>query len=222
LSQRKFTWRLPSPAWPYVSIRIPVSTEIASISPLGEDETLRCVYALVSAGVVELVSRTLPPTSRLHVPAAREAPVPAPAPDAKKKETPEAAETSGQEKEILGDIAAKHASLETADYYQLLEVSPGASDEEIKKGYYAMAKKYHPDRHHLPHLREVQGLLEELFAKVTVAYQELSDPAARRRYDGARQQKARPPADSGGRTLALHRSARGRRRPALSAGLHPL
>jgi curved DNA-binding protein CbpA len=54
-----------------------------------------------------------------------------------------------------------------------------------------MAKKYHPDRHHLPHLREVQGLLEELFAKVTVAYQELSDPASRRRYDGARQQKAR-------------------------------
>ncbi len=70
-------------------------------------------------------------------------------------------------------------------------MSAGASDDEIKKGYYAMAKKYHPDRHHLPHLREVHGLLEELFAKVTVAYQELSDPALRRRYDGARHQKAR-------------------------------
>ncbi len=54
-----------------------------------------------------------------------------------------------------------------------------------------MARKYHPDRHHLPHMREAQGLLEELFSKVTVAYQELSDPAARRRYDGARQQKSR-------------------------------
>jgi curved DNA-binding protein CbpA len=76
-------------------------------------------------------------------------------------------------------------------------VSPGASDDEIKKGYYAMAKKYHPDRHHLPHLRGVQGLLEELFAKVTMAYQELSDPASRRRYDGARQQKVRATGDSG-------------------------
>jgi hypothetical protein len=187
-----------TPSEGYVLSRVDGSTsvaEIASMSPLGEDETLRCVYALVSAGVVELASRTLPPTSRIHAPAAPKEPVPAP--DLQKKETPEAAETSGREKEILDDIAAKHASLETADYYELLEVSPGASDDEIKKGYYAMAKKYHPDRHHLPQLREVQGLLEELFAKVTVAYQELSDPASRRRYDGARQSKARATVDSG-------------------------
>ena len=187
-----------TPSEGYVLSRVDGSTsvaEIASISPLGEDETLRCVYALVSAGVVELASRTLLPTSRIPAPGSREERLPAP--DLQKKEAPEPSAASGQEQEILGDIAAKHASLETADYYQLLEVSPGASDDEIKKGYYAMAKKYHPDRHHLPHLREVQGLLEELFAKVTVAYQELSDPASRRRFDGARQQKTRATSDSG-------------------------
>jgi serine/threonine protein kinase/curved DNA-binding protein CbpA len=181
-----------TPSEGYVLSRVDGSTsvaEIASISPLGEDETLRCVYALVSAGVVELASRTLPPTSRVQSPAAREERIPPP--EVQKKGTQEPSAPSGKEEEILADIAAKHASLETADYYELLSISPGASDDEIKKGYYAMAKKYHPDRHHLPHLREVQGLLEELFAKVTVAYQELSDPASRRRYDGARQQKAR-------------------------------
>jgi curved DNA-binding protein CbpA len=167
--------------------------EIASISPLGEDETLRCVYALVSAGVVELASRTLPATSRISSPAARDERIPLS--DAQKKEAQEPPSASGLEEEVLAEIAAKHASLETADYYALLEVSPGASDDEIKKGYYAMAKKYHPDRHHIPHLRNVQGLLEELFAKITMAYQELSDPGSRRRYDGARQQKARVTAD---------------------------
>ncbi len=181
-----------TPSEGYVLSRVDGSTsvaEIASISPLGEDETLRCVYALVSAGVVELASRTLPPTSRIQPPAAREER--GSVPDLQKTEAPEPHAAPGQEEEILADIAAKHASLETADYYGLLEINPGASDDEIKKGYYSMAKKYHPDRHHLPHLREVQGLLEELFAKVTVAYQELSEPASRRRYDGARQQKAR-------------------------------
>ncbi len=185
-----------TPSEGYVLSRVDGSTsvaEIASISPLGEDETLRCVYALVSAGVVDLTSRTLPLTSRIQPPAPREVRISAP--DLQKKEAQESPAPPGQGEEILADIAAKHASLETADYYQLLEISPGASDDEIKKGYYAMAKKYHPDRHHLPHLRAVQGLLEELFAKVTVAYQELSDSASRRRYDGARQQKARVASD---------------------------
>jgi serine/threonine protein kinase/curved DNA-binding protein CbpA len=188
-----------TPSEGYVLSRVDGSTsvaEIASISPLGEDETLRCVYALVSAGVVELASRTLPPTSRVNAPPRQEEPLPAL--QGQKTEAADAAESSGQEKELLAEITAKHASLESVDYYRLLEVSPGASDEEIKKGYYAMAKKYHPDRHHHPHLREVQGLLEELFAKVTVAYQELSDPASRRRYDGARQQKARAASEAAG------------------------
>jgi serine/threonine protein kinase/curved DNA-binding protein CbpA len=181
-----------TPSEGYVLSRVDGSTsvaEIASISPLGEDETLRCVYALVSAGVVELAARTSPVTSRIATQAVREQPAPAPPREAEKKEPEPPA--AGQERELLEDIARKHASLEAADYYDVLEVSPGASDEEIKKGYYAMAKKYHPDRHHLPQLREVQGLLEELFARVTAAYQELSDPASRRRYDGARHQKAR-------------------------------
>jgi serine/threonine protein kinase/curved DNA-binding protein CbpA len=181
-----------TPSEGYVLSRVDGSTslaEIASISPLGEDETLRCVYALVSAGVVELASKSQPPTSRIQAAAAREERIVPP--DLQKKDSTESRETPGQEEEILAEIASKHASLETADYYELLEVSPGASDEEIKKGYYALAKKFHPDRHHSPHLREVQGLLEELFAKITAAYQELSDPASRRRYDGARQQKTR-------------------------------
>ncbi len=189
-----------TPSEGYVLSRVDGSTsvaEIASISPLGEDESLRCVYALVAAGVVEMASRTFPPTSRItSQPAPQER---APAPPASEVQKKEAQEPSDEEQEVLDDIAQKHASLESADYYELLEVSPGASDDEIKKGYYAMARKFHPDRHHLPQLREVQGLLEELFAKVTVAYQELSDPASRRRYDGARHQKAReaaPPADS--------------------------
>ncbi len=187
-----------TPSEGYVLSRVDGSTsvaEIASISPLGEDETLRCVYALVSAGVVELASRTLPATSRIQAPATRPERV-RPA-EEKPREAQESAGAAGGEEELLAEITAKHASLATASYYELLEVSPGASDEEIKKGYYAMAKKYHPDRHHLPQLRDLQGLLEELFAKVTVAYQELSDPGSRRRYDGARQQTARETPDSG-------------------------
>lgn len=192
-----------SPSEGFVLSRVDGSTsisEIASISPLGEDETLRCVFALVAAGVVELQARPSIATSRLSAKESSEehisrpdlqSEVPSAAESLEPPSPPKSGEPSEEEQAIFDDIVRKHSSLESSDYYQILEVSAGASDLDIKKGYYAMARKYHPDRHHLPHLREVQALLEELFAKVTVAYQELSDPSSRRRYDGARQQKAR-------------------------------
>jgi tetratricopeptide (TPR) repeat protein len=61
-----------------------------------------------------------------------------------------------------------------------------------------MAKKYHPDRHHSPHLRDVHGLLEELFVKITNAYQALSNKIERRRYDSSlRTESPRGEASSG-------------------------
>jgi curved DNA-binding protein CbpA/tRNA A-37 threonylcarbamoyl transferase component Bud32 len=190
----------------YVLSRVDDATsisEIAAISPLGEDETLRCVYALVAAGVVELASKEMPASApRVRVSPTSEERFPAPELQSEEKAEAPAAPVSAseepgeRERAVLADIAAMHESLEGADYYELLGVSPGASDDDIKRGYYAMARKYHPDRHHLPHMREVQGLLEAIFAKVTAAYEELSDPGSRRRYDGARHQKARATAET--------------------------
>ncbi|MCI0407127.1 MAG: DnaJ domain-containing protein, partial [Acidobacteria bacterium] len=45
--------------------------------------------------------------------------------------------------------------------------------------------KYHPDRHHSPYLQDIHGLLEELFMKITDAYELLSNPMERRRYDSS-------------------------------------
>ncbi len=97
--------------------------------------------------------------------------------------TKEEEEPTPEEQAIRDDIAAKHASLHTANYYDLLGITVTANDAEIKKAYYAMAKKYHPDRHHSPYLQDVHGLLEELFVKITNAYKKLSQPLERRRYD---------------------------------------
>jgi len=62
------------------------------------------------------------------------------------------------------------------DYYQVLGVSRNASDEEIKKAFRRLAKQYHPDRN-----REAGA--EERFKEINEAYQVLSDPEKRRRYD---------------------------------------
>lgn len=63
------------------------------------------------------------------------------------------------------------------DYYEVLGVSRDASEEEIKKAYRRLALKYHPDRN--PGDRTA----EERFKEASEAYQVLSDPERRSRYD---------------------------------------
>lgn len=64
------------------------------------------------------------------------------------------------------------------DYYAILGVNKNASDEEIKKAYRKMAKKWHPDAN--PNNRKEA---EEKFKEVGEAYATLSDPQKRRMYD---------------------------------------
>lgn len=63
------------------------------------------------------------------------------------------------------------------DYYEVLGVSKGASDSEIKKAYRVLAKKYHPDMN--PGDKEA----EVKFKEASEAYAVLSDEEKRRKYD---------------------------------------
>jgi curved DNA-binding protein len=62
------------------------------------------------------------------------------------------------------------------DFYQVLGVPRTASQEEIQRAYRRLARTYHPDVNHDP-------AAEDRFKDVSEAYDVLSDPQARRRYD---------------------------------------
>ena len=65
---------------------------------------------------------------------------------------------------------------EKRDYYEVLGIAKGASEDEIKRAYRKLAKKYHPDVNKEPDA-------EEKFKEINEAYEVLSDPQKRQTYD---------------------------------------
>ncbi|NJL84567.1 MAG: DnaJ domain-containing protein, partial [Chloroflexaceae bacterium] len=69
------------------------------------------------------------------------------------------------------------AATDFKDYYAILGVSRSASAEEVKKKFRKLALKYHPDRN--PGNQEA----EARFKEISEAYEVISDPEKRRKYD---------------------------------------
>ena len=67
---------------------------------------------------------------------------------------------------------------ESKDYYKILGVSKEANDDELKRAYRKLAKKYHPDAN-----PDNKAEAEAKFKEVNEAYSVLSDKQKRAQYD---------------------------------------
>ena len=67
--------------------------------------------------------------------------------------------------------------MEKRDYYEVLGLDRGATEEEVKKAYRRQAVKYHPDKN------PGDKSAEERFKEATEAYEVLKDPRKRQAYD---------------------------------------
>ena len=78
------------------------------------------------------------------------------------------------------------------DYYEVLQITPAATFDQVHKAYRALAMQYHPDRNSTPGAGSTMAAINE-------AYTILSDPTRRREYD--RERMKAEPSDVGGPIL---------------------
>ena len=64
----------------------------------------------------------------------------------------------------------------------MLGITPDAGPETLRPIYLAMAREFHPDKHYSAASAEVRELAAEIYARITTAYEVLSDPVERTAY----------------------------------------
>ena len=148
--------------------------EICSRSGIGDFNTLRAIYALLALRLAETGALKQAGDAKRVRDVVRDAVA------AKETKTP------GPEIAELLTVAAlleAHKRLAQQDHFEVLGVGRDATVLEIKKAYFTMAKRYHPDRHFGPPLNEMKSELEALFNAIHEAHETLSSPDRREKYD---------------------------------------
>ena len=83
----------------------------------------------------------------------------------------------------IADVLAFRDTLPSMTLYQILGIPKTASDEDIKKAYFQMARRFHPDRFDRKVAAEFKTQIDEVFDGITNAYRVLSNKELRRVYD---------------------------------------
>lgn len=128
--------------------------ELVARSPGTEEDTLRALHALILLGVL-LAARE----KMVYQQAAQGPPL-------------------GRE-ECLAILARS----EGGDFYGILGLTRQTGPLEIRDSYYALARRYHPDRFRAGPLNDLLPRMEQYFTKVTEAYNTLFSPDLRAEYD---------------------------------------
>lgn len=104
------------------------------------------------------------------------------------KETPRAPRDAQQTGRFLtaDEIAAKLGQLDELSHYELLELPPGASAEQVAEAFPALARRWHPDKLSPEHKSSREGVMR-VFARMTEAHRVLSSSTSRAEYDRSQQ-----------------------------------
>lgn len=139
--------------------------ELCALSGIGDFNALKAIHALIALRVAEAGAVKT-------------------AAEAKQSAARAAAAAPEEEIVVTKDMLHKaYDQLESQNFYEILNISRSATQPDIRRAYFRMAKMYHPDRHSDTELKDMKDLLEDLFRSINEAYTALNNQERRDRYD---------------------------------------
>lgn len=208
---------LPSEGFVLSRLDMPISIgEVILVSGLPPDDARRAVYALVLGGFIQCDAwpRAFSPESLAQIeaeaaksrtasPSASDRSGTVASPNVSvhggQRQTSDASPASGGQAgsdDQQADLDELFARARGASLYEVLGANAGASSSEIKNAYYALAKRFHPDRFHRSADVQMRARIESAFARVAQAYETLKDETQRAAYDAKLNKPAAHPAAS--------------------------
>ena len=147
--------------------------EIGGLSPEEVDLTLE---SWVGTGLVVLET----PEERAPAPPPLAPAAPAAAEEkAENEPLPEPDPRLDLDVDLQREIFAFEAKLDRVGYHEILGVGRGADAREVKRAYFKLSKRYHPDRYFRREIGHCAERLDRIFKRVALAYELLSDPTTR-------------------------------------------
>jgi tetratricopeptide (TPR) repeat protein len=147
--------------------------DIIRLSPLVQDDTLKTIYALLEARILEIKKEGEAPQGITVEEVLEEA-----------CETP---------RETVEKVETMYAKCKNANNYDLLGVQRGAADHEIRKAYYKAAKQFHPDLN-FSLSKDMKNKLIEIFTCITNAYLSLKESEKEKQYESTAEPRQPRPA----------------------------
>lgn len=87
---------------------------------------------------------------------------------------------TAEERRAIEDLSRR---VETGDYYAILGVQKDCSPAELKRAYYDLSRRFHPDRFYRRDVDDWREELESVFTGINISFEVLSDDVQRRRFD---------------------------------------
>ncbi len=128
--------------------------DILNTSSIGSFEALKTLYVLYSIGILEESKDSEPVTISVE-------------------ELME--ELDEEERQFMQELNELYEQLPKLTPYQLLGVSPDDDEQSIKRSYYRLAKRYHPDRYYSSGREEIKEKLTVIFDAITKAFEQIKN-----------------------------------------------